>query len=219
MKRKYGDRPGWERITEHLFTVARVEQPAFSGVVTLYTMLRVRERLYKPVAGELTLIADERFRWLQLYSNDAESQTYTVTAAFDPENFVAQWYIDVCAGHGVDHTGVPWHDDLYLDLVMNARGALAVIDVADLESALETGAVSLQAYHLAWREAHRLAPLARGMRLPEMRFALEALSALQALERGELVAGYTRIAAADAADAADAAVDRRTERTRDRRET
>ncbi len=194
MKRKYGDRPGWERITERMFTVARVERPTFSGIVALYSMLHVRERLYKPVAGELTLIADDGFCWLQLYSDDAASQTYTVTAAFNPENFVAQWYIDVCAGHGVDHTGVPWHDDLYLDLVMSAHGALAVIDAADLESALEAGAVSLPAYQLAWREAHRLAPLARNMRLPEMRFATEALSALQALERGESVAGYTRVA-------------------------
>ena len=195
MKRKYGDRPGWERIAERMFTVARVEQPAFSGVVALYTMLRVREPLYKPVAGELTLIADDGFCWLQLYSDDVESQTYTITVAFNPENIVVQWYIDVCAGHGVDHTGVPWHDDLYLDLVMNARGALSVIDAADLESALEAGAVSLPAYQLAWREAHRLAPLARSMRLPEMSFATEALSALQALERGESVAGYTCVVA------------------------
>lgn len=195
MKRKYDGRPGWERITERMFTVARVERPTFSGVVTLYTMLHVRERLYKPVAGERTLIADDGFCWLQLYSDEPASQTYTVTVAFNPENFVVQWYIDVCAGHGVDLTGVPWHDDLYLDLVMNARGALAVIDAADLESALETGAVSLPAYQLAWREAHRLAPLARNMRLPEMRCATEALSALQALERGESVASYTCVVA------------------------
>jgi hypothetical protein len=193
MKRKYGDRAGWARIAERAFTVAQIDLPAFSGVAALYTMLRVREPLYKPVAGELTLIADDGFRWLQLYSADAQRQTYTVTAAFNPENIVAQWYIDVCAGHGVNHTGVPWHDDLYLDIVVSERGALAVIDAADLESAVEMEALSLPAYHLAWREAHRLAPLARSRLLPEMRFAAEALGAMRALESGQAVAGYTRI--------------------------
>lgn len=194
MLRKYGDRAGWARIAASVYTVARVDLPAFSGVASLYTMLRVRERLYKPVAGEMTLIADDGFRWLQLYSARPESQTYTLTAAFTSENFVAQWYIDVCAGHGVDHTGIPWHDDLYLDLVVSERGAIAIIDAVDLEAAIEVGAVETEAYHLAWREAHRLAPLARSASLPEMRHAAVALDAMQALERGEAVAGYTVIA-------------------------
>ena len=198
MKRKYGDRSDWARILAHTFTVARVDQPAFSGVVTLYTMLRVREPLYKPVAGELTLIADADFRWLQLYSADRRSQTYTVTAAFNPAEIVVQWYIDVCAAHGVDHTGIPWHDDLYLDIVANQRGAVAILDANDLEQSVERGMTTLSSYHLAWGEVHRLAPLAHRGLLPEMRFANEALQAMRALERGVAVAGYTRLASSGA---------------------
>ena len=100
MKRKYGDRADWARTLEHTFTVARVDLPAYHGVVTLFSMERVREPLYKPVAGDLTLIADEGFRWLQFSSAYPTSQTYTVTASFDLHNDIAQWYIDVCAGTG-----------------------------------------------------------------------------------------------------------------------
>jgi predicted RNA-binding protein associated with RNAse of E/G family len=194
MPRKYGDRAGWARILASTFTVARVETPAFHGVASLYTMLRVRERLYKPVCGELTLIADDGFRWLQLYSADPACQTYTVTAAFDSEKILAQWYIDVCAGHGVDRTGVPWHDDLYLDVIANGRGAVEVIDAADLEAAIAAAIVGDAEYQLAWREAHRLAPLVRSASLPEMRFAGEALDALETLGRGGAVVGFTVIA-------------------------
>jgi predicted RNA-binding protein associated with RNAse of E/G family len=67
VKRKYGDRADWARILERSFTVARVEQPAFCGVVTLYSMRRVRAPLFKAVAGELARIADDGFRWLRLY--------------------------------------------------------------------------------------------------------------------------------------------------------
>ncbi len=191
MKRKYGDRADWARIAASAFTVARVELPAFVGIVSLYTMLRVREPLYKLVCGERTLLADDGFRWLQLYSSLTERQTYTVTAALSPEKNLAQWYIDVCAGYGVDHTGIPWHDDLYLDLVANERGSVEVIDVADLESAYEAGQIAAADYHAAWREVHRLAPLVRAGKLPEMVFAREALDALDALERGATVEGYT----------------------------
>ena len=193
MKRKYGDRADWARIAASAFTVARVDLPAFSGVVSLYTMLRVHEPLYKPVCGERTLLADNGFRWLQLYSSQPERQTYTVTAAFSPENILAQWYIDVCASHGVDHTGIPWHDDLYLDLVANGRGAVEVIDVADLEAAYDAARVGAADYHLAWCEVHRLAPLVRTGALPEMAFACDALDALDALERGASIEGYTTL--------------------------
>lgn len=195
MKRKYGDRAGWARILAHTFTVARVEQPAFCGIVTLYSIQRVREPLFKPVAGQLTRIADDGFRWLQLYSARPEDQTYTVTAMYDGENTLAQWYIDVCAGHGIDLTAIPWHDDLYLDLVVSPGAAVEVIDGAELEEAAETGAITASAYTLAWRETHRLAPLAHRGDLPAMRMARAALGAMLALERDELRPGYARLAA------------------------
>lgn len=194
MHRKYGNRDGWARIAEHTFTVARVLTPAFRGVVALYTMQGVREPLYKPVCGEQTLIAADGFRWLQLYSADPAGQTYTVTGAFTSEKILAQWYIDICAGHGVDDAGMPWHDDLYLDLVANGRDALDIIDAGDLEEALAAAKIGPAEYDFAWREAHRLAPEARAVRLPEMLFATEALAGMAALERGEAVAGYTRLA-------------------------
>jgi hypothetical protein len=52
MKRKYGDRAGWARILEHTFTVAQVDLPAYRGIVTLYSMGRVRESLYQRIAAE-----------------------------------------------------------------------------------------------------------------------------------------------------------------------
>jgi predicted RNA-binding protein associated with RNAse of E/G family len=195
MKRKYGDRADWARILEHTFTVAQVDLPAYHGVVTLYSIGRVREPLYKTVAGDLTLIADEDFRWLQFYSAYPASQTYTVTASFDPHNDIAQWYIDVCAGHGGDWRGIPWHDDLYLDLVVNPRGKLAVLDSDELDDAADAGVVDAAAYTLVWREAHRLAPLAHRISLPEMCVAREALDVMCALERGEVWPGFARLEA------------------------
>lgn len=202
MHRKYSNRDGWARIAEYTFTVARVATPAFHGIVALYTMRSVREPLYKPVCGEQTLIAANGFRWLQLYSADPACQTYTVTAAFTSENLLAQWYIDICSGHGVDSAGVPWHDDLYLDLVANGRGAVEIIDTGDLEEALAAAMIGPAEYDFAWCAAHRLAPEARAVRLPEMLFAAEALAGMEALGRGEAVAGYSRLAGGGATELA-----------------
>lgn len=194
MKRKYADHPGWRRIISCSFIAARVETPAFCGVVSLYSIYRVREPLYKPIAGVPTLLADDGFRWLQLYSDVDASQTHTVTAMYDAQRRLVQWYIDVCSCHGVDHRGVPWHDDLYLDVIANEHGAVEILDAADLEVAYDTDVVSQAAYDLAWREAHRLAPLVRSGNLPEMRYSSEALASLVAMAEGVSVSGYRALA-------------------------
>lgn len=194
MKRKYADRPDWRRIIACSFIAARVEAPAFCGVVSLYSIRRVREPLYKPIAGVQTLLADDGFRWLQLYSDQEASQTYTVTAMYDAQRRLVQWYIDVCSCHGVDLRGVPWHDDLYLDVIASEHGVVEILDAADLEAAVDSQAASLVDYHLAWREAHRLAPMVRGGYLQEMRYAPEALASMVALAAGVSVAGYRALA-------------------------
>lgn len=71
MKRIYGDRAGWARIAEiaeHGFIVAQVETRRFRGIASLDTMARVHEPLSKPVAGQVTVIAVDGFRWLRLSS-------------------------------------------------------------------------------------------------------------------------------------------------------
>lgn len=197
MKRKYANHPGWRRIVSCSFIAARVEMPAFCGVVSLYSVHRVREPLYKPIAGAQTLLADDGFRWLQLYCDREAGQTHTVTAMYDVQRRLVQWYIDVCSCHGVDHRGVPWHDDLYLDVIANEHGAVEILDAADLEAAFDAGAISLSAYDLAWRETHWLAPLVRSGNLPEMRYAPEALASLGAMAEGVSVSGYRALATSE----------------------
>ncbi len=194
MKRKYADRPNWGRVEAHSFIAARVETPAFCGVASLYTFHRVREPLYKPIVGMQTLLAEAGFRWLQLYSGGESSQRYAVTAMYDAQRRLVQWYIDVCSRHGVDHRGVPWHDDLYLDVIASGHGAVEILDAADLEAAVDDHEASLSAYHLAWCEVHRLAPQVRSGSLPEMQFAPEALTSMVALAKGASVSGYQALA-------------------------
>lgn len=194
MKRKYADHPNWRRVEAHSFIAARVEAPAFCGVASLYTFQRVREPLYKPIVGVQTLLADDGFRWLQLYRDGEASQRYTVTAMYDAQRRLVQWYIDVCSRHGVDHRGVPWHDDLYLDIIASEHGAVEILDAADLEAAIDCHEASLSVYQLAWREVHWLAPQVRSGSLPEMLFAPEALASMVTLAEGDSVSGYRALA-------------------------
>ncbi len=75
---------------------------------------------------------------------------------FDGE--IVQWYIDICYRNGIEN-GVPWMDDLYLDIIVLPTGEVFLIDIDELEDALNTGVIDRNLYNLAWDEAKRIKKL------------------------------------------------------------
>lgn len=150
MKRKFGDRANWRRITNRKFTCRYIQSEAFTGYVTLYTMLNLKEPLWKTYGSHTFCIADKGYSWLQYYPKD---EHYVVTAMFDDKHQIVEWYIDTCRGQGVTDQGVPWFDDLYLDVVVLSNGEIFLVDEDELEEALEKGHISVEDAALAERTA------------------------------------------------------------------
>ncbi len=160
VKRKRSDRPEWRRVTRRRFCVECLDSEDFSGYVTLLCIDEAREPLWILVGDSQLCVADSGFSWLQHFP---ASTCYTVTTMFDSTGRVVQWYIDVCKQHGIDESGIPWYDDLYLDIAMLPSGETKLLDADELDRALREGSVSGEDHDLAWREATRLiADIQRG---------------------------------------------------------
>ena len=74
----------------------------------------------------------------------------------DQQDNMVLWYIDMIDDHGVDAEGVPWFDDLYLDLVVYSDGTVVIDDWDELEDALASGDVSREQYLQALETCERL---------------------------------------------------------------
>ena len=153
MRRRRADRAGWERVLEQSFEVRQVDEPQFAGAVTLLRLHRLKGPFVRPWGEREYRLADDGFMWLQHFPCGAR---YTVTTLFDSAGEVIQWYIDICSETGVDDSGVPWFDDLYLDIAVLPTGEALLLDADELEEALTQGLVSQEEYELAWQEANRL---------------------------------------------------------------
>lgn len=153
MKRRWADRREWRRILERRFAVARLAGPEFSGYVTLLALDRFAEPFWAQVGEQRCCLAASGYSWLQQFPEGAQ---HTVTTMFDAGGNVLQWYIDICRQHGCDEDGVPWFDDLYLDIVVTPSGAAHLLDADELEQAMHAGLVSPADSALAWAEARRL---------------------------------------------------------------
>jgi uncharacterized protein len=156
MKRKYADRSDWKRILEKEYRLVRCDLEHFQGWIAEFKMIRVREPLFVPNVGSSICIADAGFVWLHYLRDDAR---HVITVMYDSSGAIVQWYIDIVLEHGLDERGVPYFDDLYLDVVVSPDGRFEVQDADELEDALKAGAISREQFDLAWLETNRLVGL------------------------------------------------------------
>jgi predicted RNA-binding protein associated with RNAse of E/G family len=56
----------------------------------------------------------------------------------------------------VDERGVPWYEDLYLDIVVSPSGETLLLDVDELDEALRRQEITRGQYDFAWRQASSL---------------------------------------------------------------
>ena len=66
------------------------------------------------------------------------------------------WYIDMIAEQGIDVDGVPYFDDLYLDLVVYPNGMIKVDDMDELEDALSRNDITEEQFNLAISTSNKL---------------------------------------------------------------
>jgi predicted RNA-binding protein associated with RNAse of E/G family len=153
MKRRFADRSDWKRVRERKFDVVYIQSPAFTGYVTRLLLRQVSEPFYAEIMGRSYCLADTNFCWLQHFP---EGTNYTLTTMFDGTGAVVQWYIDICGSRGVGDDGIPWFDDLYLDIVVLPSRKAVLLDSEELDVALAKGEIDGAQYDLARREAQML---------------------------------------------------------------
>lgn len=188
MKRKRADRADWRRVTQRRFTVAYLDGPEFMGYVALLRIDGVRAPMWDVFFGRGVTVADVGYAWLQHFPTQGHA---IVTTMFDAEGRIVQWYVDIVAAHGVGDDGVPWYDDLYLDVVALPTGEVAIVDGDELNAALRSGDIDEDAHEMAWsealqvREAIRLEQFDLFRLAPAHRAMLEAQAA--AMESGTIL--------------------------------
>lgn len=97
-------------------------------------------------------MADSGYYWTQYFP---EGKAYAVTLMQNDSNEVVQAYIDI-GQHGLSDQGIPYSDDLYLDVIVRPNKGTELIDQDELEQALKDGQLSQADYDFAWQSANAL---------------------------------------------------------------
>ena len=153
MKRSRLSYDEWKCIKSKKLKGKRISTDFFKGYVGLLEIEEVSEKQVWKFNGENIVVCDVGRKWLSILP---ENDFYCITAMLDEKDNILLWYIDMIAEQGIDADGVPYFDDLYLDLVVYPDGTIIVDDMDELEDALAIKDITQEQFKLAISTADKL---------------------------------------------------------------
>ena len=97
-------------------------------------------------------MANDNYKWLEFYDYNKK---YRLTAMYNENNEIIEWYFDIARKIG-NEKGMPYEDDLYLDVVVTPKGDLKLLDEDELKDAFDRFEVNKLDYEMAYNEAKQL---------------------------------------------------------------
>lgn len=125
------------------------ESKEFKGDVYLNYFVKAKN---KYVSEEKVCIRANQYKWLQFYDYSAK---VCLTAIYDNENKIVEWYFDIAREIGKEN-GIPYEEDLYLDVVVKENFEIILLDEEDLQEALEKDEITKEEFKQAYKTANNL---------------------------------------------------------------
>lgn len=155
MKHKRWDLTKWARWGTGTATVLRLPE----GVLADFKAHKVKLPLVMDSLGQQVCVFDDGYRWIHFAPT---GQNHALTVKSRGDGSPVQLYVDICQGHGQDPDGMPFVNDLYLDVIASCKvqadgswrvTGTEIIDQDDLDAALAKGKITQAQFDFAWAEA------------------------------------------------------------------
>lgn len=146
MNRKHADRLNWQRILNKNFECRFFDEVEFKGHITLISIHQVKEPLKRSIEGQEICLVDEGYYWMQHFPSESH---YCVTTMLNEKKEIIQWYFDIAKSVGVSEQGIPYWDDLYLDIVVLPNGNFYIKDEDELKEAVDKKLIEEDEFCLA----------------------------------------------------------------------
>lgn len=95
---------------------------------------------------------DTGYTWLEFYDYSSKIR---LTAMYDEKKEIVEWYFDIARMIGKEN-GVPYEDDLYLDVLLTKDGNIILLDEDELKEALERRELTEKEFNGAYNVANEL---------------------------------------------------------------
>lgn len=129
----------------------RTDEDWFKGYVC-YTKMKDVKPLFVNNGVEEICVKNNGFEWLEVYPDNSN---YAITIMFDDKTNIIEWYFDISKEIGIEN-GIPYEDDLYLDMVITPDGQELILDEDELKEACEEGKITQEDVKMAYQVLEEL---------------------------------------------------------------
>ena len=156
LKKRFANRINkYGNVLEAEYKIKSINNVDFKGDVYLNNFIKISE----PYFLENGLcIQNTNYKWLEFYDYSSKVK---LTAIYNEENKIVEWYFDIARGIGKEN-GIPYEDDLYLDVVLGPSGKIILLDEDELKEAFERKEMTKEEYEEAYKIAEDLIEKLRG---------------------------------------------------------
>lgn len=137
---------------QNIYKQRRVNEDYFKGYVCYLKMINVSNPMVVTVENKEVCLLDENYIWYEVYP---DNDNYAITIMYDDKGDLIQWYFDISKSIGVKN-GIPYEEDLYLDMLIKPNGEMLVLDEDELEEALKNKDITKEDYELAYDVLEKL---------------------------------------------------------------
>lgn len=153
MKRRFAHKPDWSRVLKREFKIEFVDNEELRGYISSIKIKDITEPLTIKTKGVDYCIVDEGYSWIQYFP---EGKNFVLTVMIDEKDNVIQWYFDISEKYELTGDGIPFYDDLFLDIAVLTTGEVILLDEDELKDALDKNEITEKQYNNAMRQAQEL---------------------------------------------------------------
>ena len=133
--------------------ILRIDEADIKGYAALIEIEEVNRRLIVGEYGREVCIYDDGHSELNFLP---DGENWALSALYDENGEIIEWYIDITRSNGVSEDGVPYCDDLYLDAVLTPDGQVIILDEDELADARDAGDITQAEFDMAYRVLDKL---------------------------------------------------------------
>lgn len=149
MKKRYAVLHIRERGTNFKYKNIHATEESFTGDIYFY---HFTEEVKKFVIPNGRCILDNDYKWLEFYDYNSKVK---LTAFYDDSNRIVEWYFDIAREIGKEN-GLPYEDDMYLDVLVTDIGEIILLDEDELKEALDEKIITKEEFESAYKDADGL---------------------------------------------------------------
>ena len=154
LKKRFANR--WKEFNNEVEEkIMEVKDKDFNGDV-YYIYFK---RAIKPyVLDNGICVLDNNYKYIEFYDYNSKVK---LTAMYNEKSEIIEWYFDIARKIGKEN-GIPYEDDLYLDVLLRPDGEVILLDEDDLMEAYNRKEISQEDYEEAYKIANELIKKIKG---------------------------------------------------------